>query len=237
MGWPCPHIMAWDDQYGRDYTLHFKSCWFTTSVRKVYEQTIPCFLENNLEYSEACIPPPIAVKRGRHRVVRIRSGGGQRRVADLGEDETVTNTGDLLITYPVDDEVILPMPRERNNRQYVGRNKRTKGTSTVRCGKCGVQGHNKRTCKLGTANQERISSTVDDILQEILNLPIEEVSVQEETDPKAVYDSAEDEEDNLAVWMDEEVGQFADEVQHYVNIATQVHEERIRDELDSVGQW
>ncbi|CAM6105708.1 unnamed protein product [Calypogeia fissa] len=231
--------MAWDNQYGRDYALHFKSCWFTASVRKLYELTIPYFLEDKLEYSEECTPPPIAVKWRRHRVVRIRSGGGQRRVADLGEDETVTNSGDLLIRYLVDDEVILPMPGERNNRKSVGRNRRKKGTSTVRCGKCGVQGHNKRTCKLGTAGVERISSTVDNVLQEILNLPTEMVLVQEETDPEAVYDSASEEEDKVAEWIDEEVARFAnaDEVQRYVNIVTEVHQERIRDELDSVRQW
>ncbi|CAM6121408.1 unnamed protein product [Calypogeia fissa] len=104
MLWPCEHIMAWDDQYGRDYIAHFHYCWTVFRLRKLYGRTIPYFLENNLDFSSACCPPPVVVTTGRHRVVCIPSGGGHRRLADLGEDEVVDSGGHLLLHYLVDDD-------------------------------------------------------------------------------------------------------------------------------------
>lgn len=85
MQWPCEHMMAWDDQGGRDWTIHFHRCWKVSFVQACYEQTIPCFLDNDLDFSPLCCPPNIAVSGGRHRVVRMESGAKHKRATDLGE--------------------------------------------------------------------------------------------------------------------------------------------------------
>ncbi|CAM6105441.1 unnamed protein product [Calypogeia fissa] len=160
MQWPCEHMMAFDDQSGRDFTQHFNPCWKVSSLRRCYEKTIPCFLDNDLDCSDWCCPPEIAVKKGRHRVVRIKSGGGQRKPTDLGEDIVVDSTGDLLVTYPIDDDPRMLEPlgrsssRKRESKETKQRKRKPEGSTgnSVRCGKCGQVGHNKRTCKSDVAN-------------------------------------------------------------------------------------
>lgn len=60
-----------------------------------------------------CLPPEIACRRGRHRIVRIPSGGGQARHQAVGEDEYVDEDGNLLRRYDIDDNpsLFMSMPR------------------------------------------------------------------------------------------------------------------------------
>ncbi|CAM6097173.1 unnamed protein product [Calypogeia fissa] len=156
MQWPCEHMMAWDDHSGRDFTIHFHPCWKVNSICHAYSHTIPCFLDNDLELSEFCCPPKIAVKKGRHRVVRIESGGKRRKNSDLGEDETLDASGHLLVRYPIADDPHQMEPlgsgssRRQDPRQKWGRKRPAGGKigNSVRCSKCGQVGHNRRTCKI-----------------------------------------------------------------------------------------
>ncbi|CAM6127470.1 unnamed protein product [Calypogeia fissa] len=104
--------------------------------------------------SLTCMPPPIAVKKGRHRIVRIPSGGGSVRNQQVGEDEFVDADGHLYRRYPIADNPSLqdPMPRPTPNTADGPTGRRGQKTksdgprSKVKCGKCGKEGHNRSTC-------------------------------------------------------------------------------------------
>ncbi|CAM6114845.1 unnamed protein product [Calypogeia fissa] len=117
MCWPCQHIMAWDDHQGRDYTHHFHICWKIESLQAMYQGRLPPFLSEDLDMSLTCMPPPIAVKKGRHRIVCIPSGGGSVQNQQVGEDEFVDADGHLYRRYPIEDNPSLqdPMPRPTPN--------------------------------------------------------------------------------------------------------------------------
>lgn len=67
-------------------------------IAKVVCVTMPCFLSNDLELRGTCFPPEAAVTKGRHRVVRITSGGGGSLSTprQISEDEWYDNLGNLL---------------------------------------------------------------------------------------------------------------------------------------------
>lgn len=113
MIWPCQHIMAWDNMQGRDFTQHFHICWRVESLRAMYSGSLPPFVSEDLDVTDQCLPPEIVVKRGRHRVVRIPSGGGRARNQHFGEDEYVDGDGNLFRRYDIHDNPSLmdPMPR------------------------------------------------------------------------------------------------------------------------------
>lgn len=151
--------MAWDNRDGWDYTSHFHACWRISSLRKLYEGTLPCFLSNDLEPIPDFSPAEVAVKRGRHRVVRLRSGQRSSRLRELAEDEFEDEEGNLFCRYPIHDnlELAAPLPyfgiaRDRqeggNGPTVQGRTRRRRGPNSGRtkCGQCGRVGHNKRTC-------------------------------------------------------------------------------------------
>lgn len=151
MRWPCPHVMAWDDQQGRDPDRHFHTCWRPSSLRALYTDRLPCFLSNDLQGSTSCWPPRAAVKKGRHRVVRIPSGGAPSRGRLVGEDEFLDDAGHLFARYPIDDDPDFRnvVPLEEAVARMVGRARgrnNKKRTGTTKCSVCRGVGHNKRTC-------------------------------------------------------------------------------------------
>ncbi|CAM6122465.1 unnamed protein product [Calypogeia fissa] len=157
MLWPCEHIMAWDDQDGWDFTRHFHKCWRTESLRGLYASKVPCFLSTDLEVTTECSPPEAAVRKGRHRVVRITSGNARNRNRPPAEGELVDTFGNLFRQYPIEDEQHLSEPmtgsrairgEESQEESCRPMRKRKPGPSSgsTRCGKCGVVGHNRRTC-------------------------------------------------------------------------------------------
>jgi hypothetical protein len=118
MLWPCEHVMAWDDRDGWDFNKHFHRCWKTTSLCSLYGPTVQVLMSLHLDAVEGCYPPAPAVKRGRHRYVRIESGKGLRKATpDLGLDEFYRPGGQLFVRYPIQDDTELqqPVPGGRRN--------------------------------------------------------------------------------------------------------------------------
>lgn len=115
MIWPYEHVMAWDHRDGWDYMAHFHSCWRMSSVKKLYEPTIPCFLSNDLEPIPECSPPEVARKQVRHRVVHLRSGHRSSRFRELAENKWEDEEGNLFMQYPIydDAELVAPLPKIR----------------------------------------------------------------------------------------------------------------------------
>lgn len=114
MCWPYEHLMAWENVDDRDSTEHFHTCWKTSSLRKLYEPYLPCFLSNDLESRSTCFPPLTSVKKGRNRVVHIKSGG--RRCPELGPDEFIDENGNHFFRYQIEDdpELMDPMPTRKD---------------------------------------------------------------------------------------------------------------------------
>lgn len=152
MQWPCEHIMAWDDKIGKDFTRHFQPCWKVASICNLYRPRVPVFLSNDLEPQSTSFPPEAAVKKGRHRVVRIPSGGRSIRPHDLGADEYLDAEGNLFRQYPIDDDpnIVGPLASadatRRSQRGTRQRRPRRSGGRSCNCSVCGQAGHNKRTC-------------------------------------------------------------------------------------------
>lgn len=154
MVWPCEHIMAWDDQEGQKQSEHFHKCWRTQSLLALYDQTIPSFVVTDLQLSPNCAPPEVAVKRGRHRMVRFQRGNrhGPRAIRE-GEDVVYNTSGELFLRYPVFDDpnrvepfptanTAAGLPRLENHKKT----KRCRSTGKCTCSNCGQVGHNRRTC-------------------------------------------------------------------------------------------
>jgi hypothetical protein len=154
MVWPCKHVMMWDNLEGKDFTKHFHKCWRSSSLRTLYVVPIPSFLCNNLSLSDSCHPPAIAVRKGRHRVVRIKGSARRSRQEEgIVRDEM----GYLCRIYPIDDDPAkldpMPLPSsvfaDLNLPRKEKRTKRNQGPNTgkTKCSKCQGTGHNLRTCK------------------------------------------------------------------------------------------
>lgn len=168
MIWPCEHMIAWDNRDGRDYTRHFHPCWRVQSLRRLYSERLPCYLTNDLEPITACHAPEAAVKRGRHRVVRIQSGTRIRN-QERAEDEFEDEEGYLFRRYPIEDnpqlvnatnpsrrrqpqardEAVAPTIRRRAAGRRAGPNK-----GQTKCSNCGRLGHNRRTCNARTESMQ-----------------------------------------------------------------------------------
>lgn len=102
--------MAWDDRDGLDSMRHFHSCWRIVTLRKLYKPRLPCFLSNDLDSTDNCFPPTVAVKKGQHRVVRMERSAHGRKTSNLVEDEYVNEKGNLFQRYPIEDNTLLATP-------------------------------------------------------------------------------------------------------------------------------
>lgn len=156
MCWPCEHVMAWDDQEGRSFHRHFHRCWRVSSWKALYTSIIPSFICNDIPVSTACWPPAIAIKQGRHHMVRIQSGSTVGRPRFVGEDVVRDSLGNLFLRYPLDDNPnnVDAMPNKetvvaREEAHSGSRRKRKPGLNAGKCtcSKCGKVRHNRRTCK------------------------------------------------------------------------------------------
>lgn len=98
-------------------------------------------------------------KKGHHQVVWMQSGMQFTRPAQPSEDEYIDKEGNLMWQYDIEDKAHLVMPMVAV--QVVGRTQSTcregqhegRGTrrppawlGTRKCSKCGLVGHNVRTC-------------------------------------------------------------------------------------------
>lgn len=104
MIWLCQHVMAWDDRDGRDFMRHFHPCWLTSSIVTLYAPRMPVFLSNDLQGTVDCCPPEFAVRKGRHRVVRMERGTRSGRRLPLAEDKFEDEDGNCFCTYPLQDD-------------------------------------------------------------------------------------------------------------------------------------
>ncbi|CAM6101010.1 unnamed protein product [Calypogeia fissa] len=186
MLWPCEHMMAWEDIGGKGFSKHFAKCWRVKSWRKLYSGVVPSFLCNDIKTSNKCSPPEVAVKRGRHRVVRITSGTRVTRAQRTGEDVLTDPLGNLYMQYPIDDDQNLvdamPTPATTAAQQKTANENRSKSkpgpnSGKIKCGLCGQVGHNRRTCKSTAAgagggetgnevpNRERATKSREEVLE------------------------------------------------------------------------
>jgi hypothetical protein len=149
MVWPCPHILAWDDELGNNPSRHFHKCWRTQSLRILYDGVLPSFVSTDLPVSASCHALEPAVVSGRHRMVRIEQG---TRSAALGniQDLHLDPEGRLFLRYPMDDNsergAIFPGPSSGDVPSVPRGRGRGGAVHKGRCSVCGEQGHNKRTC-------------------------------------------------------------------------------------------
>lgn len=128
-------------------------------VKKLYEPTIPCFLLNDLEPMPHCTPPKIAVKRGRHHVVRMRSGMRSEKFRELCDDKYKDEEGNLFRCYPInnDEKLAAPLPSiqvtgwiqvgtRRGANPPARRRRGGPNSGRTKCGACSYLGHNVQTC-------------------------------------------------------------------------------------------
>jgi hypothetical protein len=153
MGWPCEHVMMWDNLEGRNFMKHFHKCWLSNSVKALYAKPIPSFVCNDLPMRDSCCPPAIAVKKGRHRVVRMQKKAHRSKPQ---EGEVRDEMGYLCRLYPIEDDPakLDPMPGPSsvavgNMPEKKRHAKRNQGPNVgkTKCKKCHGVGHNIRTCK------------------------------------------------------------------------------------------
>lgn len=187
--------------------MHFTTCWKVRSVAACHEPLIPCFLDNDLGYCTECCPPNIAVKRGRHQVVRMESGGKGKKTTGGAEEKSAH----VVFRYPLDDDPrhMEPIARgsmqRRSNRQGSKKRKLAGSTSkTVCCGKCGKVGHNRRTCKVNTFHSQDSNDQVQ------TNNGIEMDDTQDSQDSVEELGADQDTEIELGVDQDTEMETFYD---------------------------
>jgi hypothetical protein len=156
MGWPCKHIMKWDNLEGKDFMRHFHKCSRTSSLKALYAQPIPSFLCNDLAMRDSCLLPAIAVKKDRHRVVRMQS---KTQYSRPDEGAVRDELGYLCRLYPIEDDPtkIDPMPSisstflasrvDLSDKDKSNRKSKRPNTGKTKCRKCHGVGHNVRTCK------------------------------------------------------------------------------------------
>jgi hypothetical protein len=166
--------MMWDNLEGIDFMKHFHKCWRSSSLKALYAAPIPSFLCNDLPMRDSCLPPAVAVKKGRHRVVRMQSKAHHLRPE---EGAVRDEMGYLCRLYPIEDDLakVDPMPSPASagkvtrgdlpvKGKYTQRNQGP-NTGKTKCRKCHGVGHNIRTCK------ETFSDDMPEELQVLLSDP------------------------------------------------------------------
>lgn len=98
--------MAWDDRDGKDFMVHFHSCWFTSCLVKLYEPSMLVFLCNDLVVVDNCFPPEAAIRKGQHQVVHIQRGSKTQTTIgqELADDEFEGEARNLFHQYRIVDD-------------------------------------------------------------------------------------------------------------------------------------
>ncbi|KAL2612107.1 hypothetical protein R1flu_023799 [Riccia fluitans] len=74
---PCPHLVVFDREKQKDSEVRVNQVWSVDTLTAGYAVSIPAFVSQDLMMILCCGRPPQAVIRGRQRVRRIPSCGGQ----------------------------------------------------------------------------------------------------------------------------------------------------------------
>ncbi|KAL3699915.1 hypothetical protein R1sor_017937 [Riccia sorocarpa] len=167
MLWPCSHCVSWDKECGNDSLPHFHPLWQVSSLEALYSTNfLPAFALEDLTPVFGCKAPPIAVKRGRHRIVRIPNGGPTGTCTDRPDSDPMED-GAIDLEFPMADAPSQTQPfpsaastqggssshstlsvrlRGRGTRGGRTSSQTPRGTRGVQCGLCKRTGHNRRTC-------------------------------------------------------------------------------------------
>ncbi|KAL3696103.1 hypothetical protein R1sor_010179 [Riccia sorocarpa] len=166
-------------KYGIDASERFNSIWKLASIAGIYENTsVHAFALDELGLVFGCKASPMAVKHGRHRIVRIPNGGGTCGHGLAGAADTIN------LEFSLSDNLTQTQhfPSEPSTRGVSGnglmsasraggpgnRGERTRtsipSSKKLQCDICKQTGHNMRTCPISKgARMEDMEDSVEPI--------------------------------------------------------------------------
>ncbi|KAL3684977.1 hypothetical protein R1sor_002999 [Riccia sorocarpa] len=103
MLWPCRHGIAFERDLGNTAEDRIDALWQSSSLHHIYgNNVIPSLELADLQPEILCKPPPEAVRRGRHRTVRIPNGGSSGLPLAFPEFHFPISDSEALVLMPND---------------------------------------------------------------------------------------------------------------------------------------
>ncbi|KAL3690154.1 hypothetical protein R1sor_016463 [Riccia sorocarpa] len=151
---PCPYVLAVEKESRRNSDRLMGRMWTVDAYVAAHRLTLPPISTLQLKLDAYCLPPPVAMKKGRRHIRRIPGPGECSQTATASSRQATRDYTDAVDT-PVDDNM--------TNMEGVIQEPPLKKSKL--CSHCRGSGHNKRTCP--TRQVSVPPETIDPTLGEI----------------------------------------------------------------------